>query len=58
MPVPTIVRSPGGITASVVVTRSAPASPGRAYDGTGTPGSSRVSRTSTLGTTGETTLGP
>src|SRR5689334_17555041 len=64
MPVPTTVRWPGPRTTSRVVTRSAPASPGWQYLGTGTPGSSRVSRTSRGSasvrsghTGGETTLG-
>src|SRR5687768_1109109 len=45
-PVPTIARSPGPSVTSLVVTTSAPASPGCAYDGSGTPGSSRRTITS------------
>ena len=46
MPVGTSARSPGSRSTSTVVTRSAPASPGWAYDGSGRSGSSRVIRIS------------
>src|SRR3954453_8000224 len=46
MPVGTRARSPGSSTTSTVVTRSHPASPGCAYAGSGTPGSRRVTATS------------
>ncbi len=70
-PVPTTARSPGASSRSLVVTRSAPASPGRAYAGSATSGSTLVNSTSTVpgvitgswgstgsaaGTAGETTL--
>src|SRR4029450_6413150 len=46
-PVGSTARSPGASSASTVVTTSAPASPGNAYAGSGTPGSRRWTRTST-----------
>src|SRR3954452_21008832 len=49
MPVGRTTRSPGFTSASTVVTRSQPASPGCAYDGSGTSGSSRVTVTSSMG---------
>src|SRR5215207_11091261 len=48
-PVGSTARSPGASSASTVVTTSAPASPGSAYAGSGTPGSRRWTRTSTGG---------
>src|SRR6266568_8794781 len=45
-PVRTSARSPGCSSMSSVVVRSAPASPGWAYDGSGTPGSRRLISTS------------
>src|SRR5215204_857888 len=48
-PVGSTARSPGASSASTVVTTSAPASPGSAYAGSGTPGSRRWTRTSTDG---------
>src|SRR3954469_13696611 len=49
MPVGRTTRSPGFTSASTVVTRSQPASPGWAYAGSGTSGSSRVRDTSSMG---------
>src|SRR4051812_11499997 len=49
MPVGRMTRSPGLTSASTVVTRSQPASPGWAYAGSGTSGSSRVTDTSSMG---------
>src|SRR5918994_3796470 len=46
-PVGSTARSPGASSASTAVTTSAPASPGSAYAGSGTPGSRRWTRTST-----------
>src|SRR3954452_2759406 len=45
IPVGTSARSPGASTRSTVDIRSAPASPGRAYDGSGSPRSSRTTAT-------------
>src|ERR1700729_337679 len=45
-PVRTSARSPGASSTSSAAVRSAPASPGWAYDGSGTPGSSRLISTS------------
>src|ERR671931_407979 len=47
MPVGSTARSPGASVMSTAVTMSAPASPGSAYAGIGTPGSMRC--TSTVG---------
>src|SRR6516162_2529040 len=45
-PVRTSTRSPGANSTSSAAARSAPASPGWAYDGIGTPGSRRLISTS------------
>src|SRR4029077_1427229 len=45
IPVGTSARSPGARVRSTVDIRSAPASPGWAYDGSGRPGSSRTTAT-------------
>src|SRR6478736_6131968 len=51
-PVGTIARSPGARLTSTVVSRSAPASPGWAYDGSGRSGSRRRTRISRSGVGG------
>src|SRR5690348_2370700 len=50
MPVGSTTRSPGLTSTSTVVTRSQPASPGWAYAGSGTSGSSLVTDTSSMAT--------
>ncbi len=48
MPVGTSARSPGSRVRSTAECRSAPASPGWAYDGSGSSGSSRLIEISTM----------
>ena len=48
-PVGTVTRPCGGMTTSILATRSAPASPGCAYAGAGSSGSRRSRSTSVLG---------
>src|SRR5687768_9814125 len=55
MPVGTRARSPGARVTSTAVTRSAPASPGWAYAGSGSSGSSRRTATSRSGWWGSDT---
>src|SRR3954447_1087817 len=58
MPVGTTARSPGDRVTSTVVTRSAPASPGWAYDGSGRSGASRTTATGRPGSDTTGTLMP